>query len=303
MLALVFVPGLSFVHLVEGVFLEKIALLDVAVHHFFGFVPRLPHDGQGVQVVLGGTGGKAPAQAVPGEIIGVQPQPCHVFLDDGGNRLVVELGVPGLQVALEATEQGACGELCGINPCPHCPDGADIPVRRVGNSYLAAGTHLVTLGLGDEDHKPLGGEGQILYLHSHQLRAAEGSCKAQEQQCPVPEGNQVLACQHICQKGQGFHENWGLAVLEGALFPADCLHGVVHHDMLGRIAFLIACGNVVFGDGGYPPGDGVCLGMVRQVVDVVDYILRLAGQGTELRRLAPVSKVIPVSRVGFQGVV
>ena len=67
-------------------------------------------------------------------------------------------------------------------------------------------------------------------------------------------------------------------MLKGALFPADCLHGVVHHDMLGRIAFLIACGNVVFGDGGHSPGDGVCLGMVRQVVDVVDDILRLAAE-------------------------
>ena len=35
-------------HFVKWIFFEKIALFDIAVDHFFGFVAGLAHDGEGV---------------------------------------------------------------------------------------------------------------------------------------------------------------------------------------------------------------------------------------------------------------
>ena len=64
-------PILISEHFVKWIFFEKIALFDIAVDHFFGFVAGLAHDGEGVQVVLGGAGGEASAEAVAGEVLGV----------------------------------------------------------------------------------------------------------------------------------------------------------------------------------------------------------------------------------------
>ena len=238
-----------------------------------------------------------------GEIIWVQPQPCHILLYDVCHSLVVKLGIPGQAVSLEAPEQGAFVDACCLHPISYSPDGADFLVWIVGNGNLAAGTGLVSLGLGNKDDEALGGKGEILHLDSYQLRTAEGSRKAQEQQSLVPEGYQVIAGEHICQQGQGFHKDRGLAMLEGSLFPADGLHGIVNHDVLGRIGVLVAGGNMVLGDGGYPARNRIGLGMVCQIIDVVDNILWLAGQGRELMGLTPVGKVIPVGRIGLQGIV
>ena len=92
-------------------------------------------------------------------------------------------------------------------------------------------------------------------------------------------------------------------MLKGALFPANGLHGIVHNYMLGRIVFLIASSNMILGNSCYPAGNGISLGVICQIIDVVDNILWLAGEGAKLIGFAPIRKIIPVCRIGFQGII
>ena len=78
-------------HTAEGIFFEKIALFDVAMYHLFRFVPSLTHDGEGVHVVLGGAGGKAPAQAVPGKIFGIQSRQGRILFHNERHRFITEM--------------------------------------------------------------------------------------------------------------------------------------------------------------------------------------------------------------------
>ena len=69
-------------HAVQWIFLEDIALFDVAMDHFFGFMAGLAHDGKGIEVMLGCTCCKAAPQTMAGKISLVQANLLYVFFDD-----------------------------------------------------------------------------------------------------------------------------------------------------------------------------------------------------------------------------
>ena len=110
------------------------------------------------------------------------------------------------------------------DPLLHSPDGADFLLRGIGNGDGGAVPELIPLGMGDEDGHSLRGEGELVHLDAHQFRAAEGPGEAKQDECPVPQGNDVIA-EAVREKIQGLHENGRLPVLEGALFAPDGGHG------------------------------------------------------------------------------
>lgn len=271
-------------HLIQRVVLEEFTLLDIAVNHLLGLVPGLLHDTKGGDIMLGSTGGEAAAETVTGKFLGVEAGLLHIFLYDVGNGFIREGGTAEAAVFCEAVEQGTGLQSSGINPCLHCPYGADIRLGSKGDGDSGALTCLVALGSGDEYDESLGGEGQVLDGDSHQLGAAEGSGESQPEERSVPQVSQIVeAAETLRQQLYRFQQDWLLALLEGTLFPAYGAHSRRDEAGFGRIELpVVAGGDMIFADGGYPSGHGVGLGVVRQVVDVVDYRFRRGGENRRI---------------------
>ena len=158
------------------------------------------------------------------------------------------------------------------------------------------------LGMGDEDGHSLRGEGELVHLDAHQFRAAEGPGEAKQDECPVPQGNDVIA-EAVREKIQGLHENGRLPVLEGALFAPDGGHGGPHDALLGRVVPAKARGDMVFRYGGDAAGDGIGFGIVGQVADVVhDGFGRCWKEGLPMEA-APIHEIPPVAAVCLDGIV
>ena len=267
-------------HLIQRVVLEEFTLLDIAVNHLLGLVPGLLHNSERSDIMLGGTGGEAAAETVTGKFLGVETGLLHIFLYDVGNGFIREGGTAEAAVFCEAVKERPGFQSGGINPCLHCPYGADIRLGSKGDGDSGALTCLVALGSGDEYDESLGGEGQVLDGDSHQLGAAKGSGESQPEQRSVPKVSQIVeAAETLRQQLYRFQQDWLLALLEGTLFPAYGAHSRRDEAGFGRIELpVVACGDMIFADGGYPSSHGVGLGVVRQVVDVVYDCFRRGGQ-------------------------
>ena len=271
-------------HLVQRVVLEEFTLLDIAVNHLLGLVSGLLHDAESSDIVLGGAGGEAAAETVTGKFLGVESCLLHIFLYDVGNRFIREGAAAKLAVLGEAVKERSGFQSGGINPCLHCPYRADIRLGSKGDGDSGALTCLVALGSGDEYDESLGGEGQVLDGDSHQLGAAEGSGESKPEERSVPQVSQIVeAAETLRQQLYRFQQDWLLALLEGTLFPAYGAHSRRDEAGFGRIELpVVAGGDMIFADGGYPSSHGVGLGVVGQVVDVVDYRFRRGGENRRI---------------------
>ena len=68
---------------------------------------------------------------------------------------------------------------------------------------------------------------------------------------------------------------------------------------MSGIVALIARSDVIFRNGSDAARNGVRFRIIREIVDIVDDGLRLGGQGGDFMMLAPIGKIIPIARVGF----
>ena len=139
------------IHLVERIFLENIALLDVAMYHFFRFMSCLAHDGECVYIMLRCARGEAATQAMPSKRFFVESRELCILLDDERDGFVVELAVSERMCLGERTEERSRLEGGGMDPAFYRTDGTDFLVRGVGDCDRCAMSELVALGVRDED--------------------------------------------------------------------------------------------------------------------------------------------------------
>jgi hypothetical protein len=122
----------------------------------------------------------------------IQPCLCTQPPDGAPDRLRFEL-LAGVAAAPDATEHVASADYAGVEPAPEGADGAGRFVLAEGNPDLAPGALRIGFPPPDEHREAFLAKLQIFDGERSQLAAPEAAGEAQQEQRPVPEGQQIVA--------------------------------------------------------------------------------------------------------------
>ncbi|MGI4790084.1 MAG: transposase [Janthinobacterium lividum] len=139
----------------------------------------------------------------------------------------------------------------------------------------------------------------VFDVQAHQLRAAEGSGKADQKQRPVPHAEKsfIKGVHHAADLGS---DSWCFALLPRAFGAADA--GPDEADSRGGGRGFMTGGLVNLGDGGKAPSEGAGFEGVGESGQVEGGGLKPSGKRGKSVRLAPAGAAIPVRGVSASGV-
>ena len=189
-------------------------------------------------------------------------------------------------------------DAADIEPFLQGRDGTEVLVFDHGDGNHLALVELVRLRFAQGNEQAQAGEFQVFHVDAGQFRPAQGSVEADQQDGLVADLLDFVAF----EIGQHFldvvEKDRRLAVLDGPFHALDAPQGVLDDGVAAGILFE-AGGVEILGQGTNAPGDGIGLGVIGQVVDVIDDGFRFGRERRQLVIAAPVAEVIPVRPVGI----
>ena len=173
-------------------------------------------------------------------------------------------------------------------------------MRAVGNADLPSLSLLVRLTLSDDDGQTVVSSMNVPHVQPHQLGAAEGAGKADQQQGPVPDADEAVAqgVHHAADLGG---DGGGFALLVGSFGAADACPDEADGGGSGRR--FVSSGLMHLGDSGEPPAERAGFEGIGERGEVEGDGLGFGGKRDKAVGLAPAGEVVPVGGVGTAGVV
>lgn len=188
-----------------------------------------------------------------------------------------------------------------IKPFLQGRDGTVFFILDHGNSNHLALVELVCLRFAQRNEQAQAGELQVFHVDTGQFRPAQGPVEADQENGLVADLLDFVAFEISQHFLDVVEENRYLAVLDGPFHALDAPQGVLDDGVAAGIFFKT--GSVkIFRQRADAPGNGIGLGIVGQVVDVIDDGLWFSRERRQLVIAAPVTEIVPVRAVGVDGI-
>jgi len=196
------------------------------------------------------------AEGVPAERLNVHSGPRSSTLQELADRIGVQAAPRYMTVSSHGPEDGAIGNPGPVEPLPERADRASILTRSKGQTHLASRALLIRLRFADGHHDAVGGELEVTYIDTRQLRAA----KASEREAIERLGSNLGGClaalealsgslvQHTHAEGTAAwkfkHPTVGDAY-SGILLDSPELLGIyVHGSPVHKLLQQVTCGDI-----------------------------------------------------------
>jgi hypothetical protein len=129
---------------------------------------------------------------MPAELLDLQSRPAGCTLEELADGIGVQAAPRNMTVSSNRPEDRAFSNPGPVKPLAQSPDRARILTGTKGQANFLFGALLVCLRFGDVDDDTVGGELQVIYMDTGQLRAVESSRESGQNQSCVSKAQKVL---------------------------------------------------------------------------------------------------------------
>ena len=209
------------------------------------------------------------AQAVGTEFSRVHSHETHVSFDDEGDGLVGDTGLTDVMAFCETAEDRSRRNSTEVQPVLQCADGTEVFILDIGDGDGLPLVELVCFGFAQRDEKAKAVEVQVLYIQPGDFGTAHGAIKTDEEHGLIPGLPELIAVEITEHFPDVIEQDGSFSVLLGSFHALDATDGVFYDREAAGVIFDAGSGEV-FRQGRDAAGNRIGLGVVCQVVDIID---------------------------------